>query len=268
MTETERKAKAAARARVWHWNNRDKALAKSRRYRQQHLAYFAAKRREYGVTHRIELNRQQRIRARLRRLLNPKPRKQRVRQSVEEVRARRRQYYRNNRDRINAKRRAVYKLKAASERERCKRYRERNRVALRARGRARYWREHDKFLFWSRRAYQRHGHKYRERQKRYRNDPLTRPLRLAQKRRYYARTHGRLSPEYSVRRRKRAARKRRTYWHAQIRTLSSRYVRHLLSKGTSLKATDFSPEIVRIQRAKLRLLRAARTSKKVKDKKQ
>ena len=48
----------------------------------------------------------------------------------------------------------------------------------------------------------------------------------------------------------------------RIESLSDSYVREILRKGTSLSAKDFPPEVVELQRNRIRLLRAIRKTNK------
>jgi hypothetical protein len=221
-----------------HWDtvNREKMLGYQRNYKRTHP----------------ELGRRSAARAKERRriwrLIHP-----RKRLSDDERRDRINLYRAANRDRILAGQRSRYQLNKEKEHERGRLYRLRNRATLRIRGRERYWREHEKSLEWSRRSYHTHREQRRAQHRIYRTDPARRPQRLEQKRRYYYRPEA-----LKVRRLARRQRKVRTWHRYQSKHLSAYYVRKLLCQGTDLKPNDFSPEIVRIARAKLRLLRAAR----------
>jgi hypothetical protein len=65
---------------------------------------------------------------------------------------------------------------------------------------------------------------------------------------------------------KRQQARKRAYQRLQAKLLTTSYVRKLLSRGTDLKPEDFPLAIVRLARAKLRLLRAVRPMKKGKQK--
>ena len=261
MAPERQKELARIRGRSHYWRNRAKRLVQMKRWRDSHREYRAAKMRIYQRDHREEIAAVARMRARKRRhFLPPRPRKRRARMSREERLAHERLYRAANRDRLLAYRRARYHVNREKELARGRSYRERNRASLRARGRARYWREHEQSLAWSRRSYYRHRDKRRAGAKRYRNNPVYRPGRLATKRRRYWKNRQRIirTPEW---RRARARRKARTWHRYQVKHLTAHYGRRLLCKGTNLRPEDFSLEIVRLARAKLRALRAARKPK-------
>lgn len=181
--------------------------------------------------------------------------------SDEERRAKQLRYRLANHDSILAQQRARYRRDKAKEVVRHRLYRERNREACRARGRARYWRDHDKTLEQARQSYRKHRAARLAACKRYRQNPATRERRLASKRAYYRQRRA-ASLSWHINRVARRMKKARAWQRRQSKLLTTGYVRRLLCRGTKLKPEDFPLAIVRVARAKLRLLRAAREKKK------
>lgn len=234
---------------------------------------------DWWIDYRQRTREKVRERSRLWRLAHPRPPRVSRAMSHEEKLARHRLFYQANRDRLNAKRREWYHRNKEKEHVRSRSYRQRNRDVLRIRGRARYWRDHDKSLEWSRRSYQRHKTERRLKHKAYRESPASRPRRLESKRRYYnnlpetrekrlermlRKLYARRSYQVQLRENRAARAKARTRKRAQRQReqLAKVYIRRLLARGTTLKPEDFSPEIVRLAKLRLRLLRAAKSTLK------
>ena len=95
-----------------------------------------------------------------------------------------------------------------------------------------------------------------------RRTPEGRKKQNARKRRYYF-THREEIRRYESSEQFRARRrpKERAYHRKAVKCLSDGYVRKLLRQGTILKDRDFPPEIVELQRQKIRLLRDIRKAK-------
>jgi hypothetical protein len=251
---TERQ-KAAARAHYWRYHEQE--LERMSRYRATHRDYFRAKHRQYGIDHRAELNAKARERSRIYRQQHPHPPRVSHAMSREERLARRCLYWQANRERLNAKRRENYHRNEDKEHERARSYRRRNRNALRVRGRARYWRERDKNLERARRYYQEHKAEHAAKQKLYRNNPVNRARRCERRRALYRSRFG-----WHVKNLLRQQARKRAYQRRQAKLLTTAYVRRLLCRGTNLKPEDFPLAIVRVARAKLRLLRSVRLHRK------
>jgi hypothetical protein len=261
MHSTERQ-KAAGRAH--YWANHALRLVQMKQWRDAHREYRAAKMREWQATHREhreayrQRNREKWLarakeRRRIYRLTHPR----KVRMSDDERRARHRLYWQANRDRILARQRDRYHRNKEKEHLRGRLYRQRNRDALRERGRARYWRERDKNLEHARRYYQAHKAEHAAKQKLYRSNPVNRARRCERRRAAYRNTFG-----WHVRNVKRQQARKRAYQRQQAKLLTTAYVRKLLCRGTNLKPEDFPLAIVRVARAKLRLLRSVRSRRK------
>lgn len=271
MTEAQAEANRA-RARVHYWKHHDAMLEKMRRFRETHREEKRTynreygrrnsdKRREYYLAHREEQLAKGRERRRLWRLTHPK----KPRQTREEANERKRLFREANRDRLNAKHREAYHRNRDKELARGKAYRERNSLLLLIKGRCNYYRDHEANLARSRRYYQTHKAEHRANQKARRNDPARRARYLERKRAAYYRRKGKekRTLEWHIKQVAKQKAKARSYARQQSKQMTTAYVRRLLSRGTNLRPEDFSPEIVRVARAKLRLLRAARNKRKV-----